>query len=120
VLEAAMKALEGHLAVLAATAKPQSADAIKQAGNLAQNWYEAGLKIIRPPAEGITELPTPVSVQSKADAAGAALDLVIKETIASAPRPVRAAKRRTQPAARVVADGVNPLGIFIHNQNTHH
>jgi hypothetical protein len=111
VLEATMKELNDYLAIVASASKPRSADAVKKASGLARDWYEAGLKIIKPPAEGVTELPSPMSVQSKADAVSTALDRIVEEAVALAPRP-GLAKRRAQPASRVAADGMNPAGIF--------
>ena len=112
VLEAAMKELSASLAIVASAAKPRSADAVRKASSLAQDWYEAGLKIVKPPVEGVTELPTPMSVRSKADAVSAALDHVIEEAVAQAPRPGLAPKRKAQTASRVVADSVHPAAVI--------
>lgn len=111
VLEATMKELNDYLAIVASASKPRSADAAKKASGLAREWYEAGLKIVRPPVEGVTELPTLLSVQSKADAVSSALDRIVEETVALAPRP-GLAKPRAKPASRVAADNFNPAGIF--------
>lgn len=113
VLEAAMKELSEHLAIVGSAAKPRSADAVRKVSSLAQDWYEAGLKIIKPPVEGVTELPTHISVHSKADAVSAALDRVIEEAVAQAPRPGLAPKRKPQTASRVVADGTHPTGVVV-------
>ena len=117
VLEAAMKELNDHLAIVANAPKPRSADGVRLASSLAQDWYEAGLKIIKPPVEGVTELPSPMSVHSKADAVGAALDRVIEEVVASAPRP--APKRKAQPASRVAADAMDPAGLVGRSREMH-
>jgi hypothetical protein len=94
-LEAAMKDV---FADLAALEHARSADAVRKAENLAQDWYAAGLKIVKPPAEGVTELPLPMKVRDKADAVAAALDQVLEQTVAEAPPPsqrsVKPPKRR--------------------------
>ncbi len=43
-----------------------------------QSWHDVGLKILRPPAEGLMELPLAVMVSRKADRAAAALDDVVE------------------------------------------
>jgi hypothetical protein len=120
VLEAAMKELGDHLAIVGSAAKPRSADGVRKASSLAQDWYEAGLKIIKPPVEGVIELPLPMSVYSKADAVSAALDRVIEEAVALAPPPAPAPKRRAQPASRVVADSINPAGAVGRSRDMHY
>ena len=105
-LEAAMKDVFGDLAALERTAS-QSADVVKKAGDLAQDWYAAGLKIVKPPAEGVTELPLPMKVRDKADAVAAALDQVIEQAMAEAPPPAakppkRRAATRPHPATTEV------------------
>ena len=115
-LEAAMKELNDYLASVASAAKPRSADAARKAASLAHDWYQAGSKVIRPPAEGVVELPSLASLHRKADAVGTALDRVIEEAVALAPR---APKRKMQPASRV-ADSVNPGAAFGQDRNTHY
>ena len=78
-------------------------DAVRKAIALVQDWYRAGLTIIKPPASGVTELPMPTTVSRKADAAAAALDQLVEEATARAATPQRATKRRPQPAPRPVA-----------------
>ena len=68
-LEAAMQGLFYEMKILENLSR--SAAPIGKATSLAQDWYQAGLKIIRPPAEGLVELPLPMTVRSKADAAAA-------------------------------------------------
>jgi diguanylate cyclase (GGDEF)-like protein/PAS domain S-box-containing protein len=43
-----------------------------------RNWYDAGLKILRPPPQGLMELPLAVMVSRQADLAAAALDDVVE------------------------------------------
>ena len=107
-LDVAMKDLFYDLTVVERAAQTRS-DAIKKATALAQDWYQAGATIIRPPAGGATELPLPMRIRSKADAVAAALDRVIEQAVANGPRPQRAAaKRRAHPAPRPVATGMSP------------
>ena len=90
-LEAATASLVLELDALERLPQNQSNMAIKNAKNLVQDWYQTGLKIIRPPAQGINELPFPVTVDAKANAVGQALDQLIEE--ADAPKLSR---KRTQ------------------------
>jgi hypothetical protein len=117
-LEAAIAGLQQELKMLADANQPGVAVAVKKAASLTQDWYEAGLKHIKPPAEGLLELPTHVAIDGKAEAAAAALDHLIRE--ASAPAPSRSAgsvKRRARvaPPAPVAFD---PFGTFrLHSQH---
>ena len=86
-LEAAMAGLHQEMKLLAGHNQAALAASVKNAAGLTQDWYEAGLKHIKPPAEGLLELPTQVVVAAKADAASAALDRLIQ--VASAPAPAR-------------------------------
>ena len=94
-LDAAMKDV---FADLAALDHGRSAEAITKAEDLAQDWYAAGLKIVKPPAEGVTELPLPMKVRAKGDAVAAALEQVVEQAVAEAPprslRSVKPQKRR--------------------------
>jgi hypothetical protein len=111
VLEAAMKDVNENLALLAAMAQPPATDAILKAMRLAQDWYQAGLKIVSPPAEGVTELPLPMSLRSKGDAVAAALDQVAKQTIVHAPPPqsTGSVQKRASVAPRSVASDAHPV-----------
>jgi methyl-accepting chemotaxis protein len=78
-LEAAMKDVFEDLKVVAERMSgSDSADGIKSAEKLAREWYQAGLGILRPPAEGVVALPFAASVLNKADAVGEAIDLVVE------------------------------------------
>jgi hypothetical protein len=108
VLETAVRDLSHHLSIVEQTAQLRSTGSIPKAIGLVQDWYEAGLKIIKPPAEGIVELPLPMNVRSKADAVVAVLDQVAAEAGASAPRSVRPSKRRAYSRSRPVASDAPP------------
>jgi hypothetical protein len=99
-VDTAMKNMRLHLDILAGMAKSRTADAVKKANAQAQAWYEAGMKVIRPSAEGVLELPSSVSLQAKADAAAASLEQVIEDTVTALARPARQVrtKRRIRPA----------------------
>jgi hypothetical protein len=90
-LEAATVSLALELDALEGLPQNQSNMSIRNAKALVQDWYQAGLKIIKPPAQGVYELPFPVTVEAKANAVARALDQLIEE--ADAPK---LAKRPTQ------------------------
>jgi hypothetical protein len=84
-LESAMKDVMNQLKVVNERMAPgTSSESIKRAQALAQEWHQAGLKIIKPPQGGVTELPLPMMVVAKGKAAAAALDQVVAETSAFA------------------------------------
>jgi hypothetical protein len=57
-LEAAVKEVAEELKVVAERmSRSGSADGIKKAEGLAQEWYQSGLRILRPPADGLLALP---------------------------------------------------------------
>jgi hypothetical protein len=103
-LEAGVQKLFAELAAVERGGPTGSAEAAKKAVNATQEWYRAGLKIINPPAEGLLELPLPMSVAEKADAAAAALDHLVEAGTkeAEAPPSVEpsqpSAQARPQPA----------------------
>jgi methyl-accepting chemotaxis protein len=53
-------------------------EALETAQSLIRDWHDTGLKILRPPPGGLTELPLAVVVARKADRAAAALDDVVE------------------------------------------
>ena len=83
-LEAATASLNLELDALERLPQNQSNTSIKDAKALVQDWYETGLRIIKPPAQGVRDVPFPVTVQAKADAVGRALDQLIEQ--ADAPK----------------------------------
>ena len=56
--------------------------ALERANKLFRAWSEAELKILKPPAAGLAELPAAFSIAQKADEAAAALDDLV-ETVAA-------------------------------------
>jgi hypothetical protein len=129
-VDAAMKNLRLHLEILALTAKPRTAAVVKKATAQVEDWYASGLKFIKPSSGGVLELPSPLTLQAKADAASASLEQVIEDAvgalkpIASAParRKVRATKRRTPPAStkQQVGDSANWHFVLGLHKDTHH
>jgi hypothetical protein len=107
VLDAAMRDIEIELQLLERAAAPgASADAAATANKLVHEWYEAGLQIINPPAAGVIELPMPMTVAGKADAAGAAIDRLITEVNADRPAqqtPAARSERHTRARAGLAA-----------------
>jgi len=73
------------------------ADSVKEARRLAREWHDTGMQIVAPPATGLTELPMPVSVASKAEEVGMALDWLAAET-AAAKTPAPNAMASASPA----------------------
>jgi hypothetical protein len=100
-LEAATTTLVLELDALERLPQNQSNTSVKSAKALVQDWYEAGLKIIKPPAPGVHDLPFPVTVEAKANAVSRALDQLIEE--ADAPK---LSKKRPQMMNR--ASGLAP------------
>jgi hypothetical protein len=79
-LEAATASLILELDALERLPQNQSSTSIKDAKASVQDWYQAGLKIIKPPAQGVYELPFPATVEVKANVVGRALDQLIEES----------------------------------------
>ena len=75
--------MKGLLDDLDAVESTGFADSVKEARRLAREWHDSGMQILVPPAAGLTELPMPVSVASKAEDAGTALDWLAAETAAA-------------------------------------
>jgi hypothetical protein len=94
-LDGNMKQLSAELSVLIQSGHLPSPSKARNALDLAQDWYDVGLKAINPPAAGVTELPVPMSVSDKADRVASALDEVLEEAnvYASGPRPAGLAKK---------------------------
>lgn len=81
-LAAAMKDVAQELGVVSERmARSPSADAIKRAQSLVEDWYQTGLKIINP-AEPLTQVPMPTAVMSKSEAVSAAIDEVVEDASA--------------------------------------
>lgn len=83
-LEAAKSDVLSELTALELVTQHSRNDAIKKSMALVQDWYETGLKIIKPPPQGITALPFPTTVADKANAVSAALDQLIEQANALA------------------------------------
>jgi methyl-accepting chemotaxis protein len=78
-LENAMKDVFEDLKIVAQRmSAAQSVDGVNKAEKLAREWYQAGLGILKPPAQGLVALPVATSVLGKADAVGEAIDLVVE------------------------------------------
>ena len=83
-LEAAMKDVFEDLKIVAERmTASQSANGIVNAEKLAREWYQAGLGVLRPPAQGLVALPVATSVLKKADAVAEAIDLVVEAASAN-------------------------------------
>jgi hypothetical protein len=94
--------MKGTMEDLAAVEQiEQLASSAKDAHRLVDDWYQSGMKIIAPPASGLTEMPLPMMVRSKADAAVTALDWLVEEAAANAPPKAASAAPATRVAAAV-------------------
>src|SRR5262249_44311107 len=90
-LETATATLLLELEAIERLPQYQSNMAVKNAKTLVQDWHQTGLMIIKPPTQGVRELPFPVTVEAKANAVDRALDQLIEG--ADAPKVSR---KRTQ------------------------
>jgi methyl-accepting chemotaxis protein len=82
-LETAMNDVMAELKVVSERGgKSGHAGKVAAAERLGQIWYRSGLQIIRPPAEGVTELPLPENVMRQADVVAAAIDQVVEDASA--------------------------------------
>ena len=82
-LEAAMKEVTEELKVVAQRMSgSETADAIKKAEQLAREWYQSGLQILKPPTGGVVALPATNAVLSKVDAIAEAIDTVVENASA--------------------------------------
>ena len=84
-LETATADVLSELKALEAVPRVQPSDAVKQAMAAVQDWHDTGLKIIKPPAEGLTALPFPATVAARANAVSVKLDQLIEQANALAP-----------------------------------
>jgi methyl-accepting chemotaxis protein len=79
-LEGAMNDVTEELTIvkerLAQAGRPEL---IAKAENLVLDWYRSGLQVIRPPADGATEPPSPATVMQKANAVATAIDLIVED-----------------------------------------
>ena len=82
-LEAAMKDVFEELKIVAERmSHSQSARSDREGGGRGAGVVQGGLRILRPPAGGLVELPATSRLMSKADAVGEAIDLVVEEASA--------------------------------------
>src|SRR5215467_4785591 len=82
-LEAAMTDVIAELKIVNERGGKDGHDkVIVDAERLAQAWYQTGLLIISPPAEGLTKLPLPAHVVQQGDAVAAAIDQVVEDASA--------------------------------------
>jgi len=96
--------MKGLLEDLDAIESKGYADSVKEARRLARDWHDTGMQILKPPAVGLTEVATPISVASKADDLGTAIEWLVAETAATkAPAPNAMASASPTPAAPVAA-----------------
>lgn len=104
-LEAATGDVLSELKALELVTPQRPNEGIRRAMALVQDWHETGLKIIKPPPEGVTALPFPTTVAAKANAVSTALDQLIEQATAFVP-PNRS-KRRSD--LQIRAPGSTPV-----------
>ena len=79
ILDSAMKDVMADLGIVAERmGQAHSGDIVKNAQALAMDWYQSGLRIIKPGRNGLAELPLPMVITGKASAVAAAIDQVIE------------------------------------------
>ena len=121
-MASSMKGLFDDLKAIEAMDQARFAASAIEAARLADDWYQTGLKVLVPPAEGATELPVSMIVARKGDAAVAALDTLLETAsalasanpnvsasldptlplLASAPKATATPRRRHHAARRVM------------------
>jgi len=77
--------MKGLLDDLTAVEGAGFAESANEARRLAREWHRAGMQILAPPAAGLTEMPLPMLIASKAEAVNTALDWLATETAANTP-----------------------------------
>src|SRR5690348_5566340 len=79
-IESNMKGLFDNLAAIEQMDNSRLSESAKDARRLALEWYEDGMQILAPPAAGLTELPMPVRIASKAEATDTAIARLVNDT----------------------------------------
>jgi hypothetical protein len=100
-LDSAMKDLSAQLAAIERMPGPQPSETAKTAKNMVQAWYGDGMKIIKPPEEGLLEMPFPMNVRAKAKAVASALDRLVDEAGTSSIPTIASAKGRVSGVAQI-------------------
>ena len=110
-LEAKMTTLFDELTLVEQMNQSHLAAAAREARRLADDWYQTGLRTMDPPADGLTELPLPMLIVSKADAVSTALDRVAEQATANASVPKSASLPKVRNIANEQASlPLNPPG----------
>ncbi len=110
-LEAKMTTLFDELTLVEQMNQSHLAATAREARRLADDWYQTGLQTMDPPADGLTELPLPMLIVSKADAVSTALDRVAEQATANASVPKSASLPKVRNIANEQASlPLNPPG----------
>lgn len=96
-IETNMKGVLDNLAAIEQMDHSRLSDSAKEARRLAREWYEDGMQILAPSAAGVTELPMPVRIASKAEATDTAIARLVND---SGPKTAASGSVATPPAAR--------------------
>ncbi len=110
-LQADMTDVRDNLAAIEQMDPQGSAASAKEARQLADDWFSAGMRILAPPANGLTEMPLPMLVKSKADQVGVALDWLVAEATANAGAARSVAPPSPPFAAAVPSAAVPPAAV---------
>ena len=86
-MQSYMRDLHDNLAAIEQMDPSGAGASAKEARQLAEAWFRAGMQIIAPPATGLTEMPLPMLVKSKAEEVATSLDWLVAEATANAPAP---------------------------------
>jgi hypothetical protein len=95
-LQSYMKDLRDDLTAIEQVDPTGAGVSAKKARELADDWFTAGMAIIAPPADGLTEMPLPMLVKTIGDQVATTLDRVVAEASTSA-----TARTAAAPAPRV-------------------
>jgi hypothetical protein len=116
VLDVAMNDVSNDLLAIERMPHGRSTDTVREAMKLADEWHQAGLKIIRPPSQGLLEVPLPMMVRAKAEAVSAVLDQVAEQASTYAPpqRAVGSPRRRASAGSPATAKAPSPAMAYFH------
>jgi hypothetical protein len=105
-IRSGMKDLLDDLSAVEQMEQSRFASSAKEAKRLADDWYQSGMKIIAPPALGVTEMPLPMLVKGKAEAVATALDRLVEETTANTAVAANASARAVTPVKAALSVNV--------------
>jgi methyl-accepting chemotaxis protein len=83
ILEASVNEVMEELKVVKQrTAEAGPAGRVAKAEAMTQDWYRTGMQVIKPPAEGLTQLPLSTALSRQADEVASAIDQIVEDASA--------------------------------------